>query len=235
MQSHIIPEFLYKPMYDEKHRFMILNPDPNKPIRHGQKGLRETLLCHECEQRLSVYERYFSRLLFGGIEFSGTRNAQVQQISGLDYKLTRLFHLSILWRMGVSSLKMFRHVDLGPHEEKLRQMILADDPGKADEFGFLTYLVLIDGKPHFDMLLQPSPGRVEGMTVYRAVISGLFYLFFVDSRPIPKHLKQGLFTEEGRWTIMNADARKIPLLNDTFVELSMAERARKNRSERLND
>jgi hypothetical protein len=47
--SHIIPEFAYKPAYDEKHRAHAIPghaPDDNFYV---QKGFRYPLLCDECE------------------------------------------------------------------------------------------------------------------------------------------------------------------------------------------
>ena len=42
--SHIIPEYFYKPMYDEKHRFFQVSIDPNEKNKFVQKGLRKYLL-----------------------------------------------------------------------------------------------------------------------------------------------------------------------------------------------
>ena len=43
--SHIISEFQYKPLYDEKHRFFVISSDPRKNDFYEQKGFREKLLC----------------------------------------------------------------------------------------------------------------------------------------------------------------------------------------------
>ena len=48
--SHIIPEFLYKPLYDNLHRFKSLSTLPEIKIEYKQKGIREKLLCRDCEQ-----------------------------------------------------------------------------------------------------------------------------------------------------------------------------------------
>jgi hypothetical protein len=51
------------------------------------------------------------------------------EINGLDYAMFKLFHLSVLWRAGVSTREEFRNVKLGSHEDVIRQMLLRDDPG----------------------------------------------------------------------------------------------------------
>ena len=51
--SHVVPEFFYKPMYDEKHRFFTVSSDPERRDRMHQKGVRESLLCDDCEGRFA--------------------------------------------------------------------------------------------------------------------------------------------------------------------------------------
>ncbi len=41
-KSHILPEFLYEDLYDEKHRALVIYQKKEKVF---QKGLRELLLC----------------------------------------------------------------------------------------------------------------------------------------------------------------------------------------------
>ncbi len=55
-KSHLIPEWLYGPLYDEIHRYQVINATPSNNRRLEQKGPCETLLCQTCETKLSVYE-----------------------------------------------------------------------------------------------------------------------------------------------------------------------------------
>src|SRR5574337_1403481 len=96
--SHIIPEFLYKSLYDELHRFHVLSLIPDQGNSLKQKGIREPLLCQGCEQKFSVWERYASLALEGGVDLTYRRERNLVYISGLDYAKFRLFQLSIVWR-----------------------------------------------------------------------------------------------------------------------------------------
>ena len=102
-KSHIIPESLYKPLYDEKHRAMHLtNTTNSKNFKRGrplQKGLREKLLCHDCEQLLNNrYEKYFKRLWFDENPLPrALRNGNSFILRNIDYHKFKLFHLSILF------------------------------------------------------------------------------------------------------------------------------------------
>jgi hypothetical protein len=68
-KSHIIPEFMYNKVYNNSpKRFYSLhinlsnNPVSRKKIE--QKGIREYLLCNDCESQLSKYEKYFSEKIY---------------------------------------------------------------------------------------------------------------------------------------------------------------------------
>lgn len=54
--SHIIPEFFYKYVYTQDHKFILLSEQKEEKLIPEQKGFREKLLCHECEELLSKKE-----------------------------------------------------------------------------------------------------------------------------------------------------------------------------------
>lgn len=101
--SHLIPEFFYDPLYDEKHRFNLLSAEPGQRLRFQKKGVKEPLLCVDCDtKKISRLERYARGVFFGGQEIA-IQNARDRIIvTGLDYQTLKLFQLSILWRDGVA-------------------------------------------------------------------------------------------------------------------------------------
>src|ERR1035437_10142804 len=113
--SHIIPEYFYKPMYDDKHRFMQITTVPEEPTTFIQKGIREYLLCEKCEQQFSVYERYASQSYYHIESDNTTQNGNIFVAEKVDYALMKLFQLSILWRASVSKLEVFGDVKLDRH------------------------------------------------------------------------------------------------------------------------
>src|SRR3954467_14480319 len=90
-KSHVIPEFLYKHMYDHKHRFHVVTSPGVSAPRHGQKGIWERLLCDPCEGLLSQYERYVSLVFSGQLPVQASEDGALVRIQGLDYKKFRLF------------------------------------------------------------------------------------------------------------------------------------------------
>jgi hypothetical protein len=183
VESHIIPEFLYKTLYDSKHRFHQISVDPAERNQYKQKGLRERLLCERCEQQLSVHEQYMSKLLNGGVIAKVTHKPGYVHLSEINYSSLKLFQLSILWRAGVSSLQPFSQVNLGSHEARLRTMILNQDPGGAADYGCIMATLMNGNSLMTDLIVPPTWARLSGHMAYRFVFGGMVFIFVVSSHP----------------------------------------------------
>ena len=91
--SHVIPEFLYRPLYDSKHRAFELRLEPFRE-RYLQKGYREQLLCDECEAKIAKYEQHFAHTWYAEGKLPDEVRGDELVIEGLDYAAFKLFHLS---------------------------------------------------------------------------------------------------------------------------------------------
>lgn len=217
--SHIIPEFLYKSLYDDKHRFHVLSVIPDQANLVKQKGLREPLLCADCEQKLSAWERYASLALKGGVELTYRREGNIVFIGGLDYKSFRLFQLSVLWRSSVSSLKFFEKVKLGPHEEVIRQLLLTEDPGPSKKYGCLMFGVRHRDAAFTQLIMQPGRTRVHGQQAYRFMFGGFIWAYVVSSQEFPAPHNQALLQPNGDALFLIQEAAAIEHLADFSKEL----------------
>jgi hypothetical protein len=182
--SHIIPEFFYKPLYDELHRCLELNrfDEPSEKKTH-QKGLREHLLCADCDNgRLGKHEDYMARVFFGR---SGVSCQQINAgiiVENLSYEHVRLFQLSMLWRASISSLSEFSEVALGPHEESIRKMLLTDDPGEPDQYPCILCVPSEIRKKLEDKAIKmPQTQRLKGHRSYDFYCGGLGWVYIVSS------------------------------------------------------
>ena len=54
--SHIVPEFLYADLYNEKRHMMGINGRGTKGWKPLQQGIREHLFCERCEQHFNGAE-----------------------------------------------------------------------------------------------------------------------------------------------------------------------------------
>ena len=199
--SHIIPEFLYKSLYDDKHRFHVISSKPDSKNALWQKRTREYLLCDDCETHLSKYEDYGSQILNGGIELEVRQEKSILFISGIDYKRFKLFQLSILWRAGVSTLPMFSKVELGPHEEEMRKMVLDDDPGPALKYPCITWLITLGPRASDGLIMQPTKTRVVNQRGYKFMFGGILWSYVVSKDPPAHPLALCILNEKGE-TIM---------------------------------
>ena len=132
-KSHIIPDFMYKEIYDEKHSLISFK---THTLHSGQivfnGAYEKDILCEDCDNNLiGGFENYASRVLYGGKipvsikNFIKPDGLEFSQAQGVDYIKFKLFLLSVLWRASISSNDFFSSVSLGSlYEEKIRQMIL---------------------------------------------------------------------------------------------------------------
>lgn len=215
--SHIIPEFLYRTLYDEKHRFKAYRSDRTPGVIREQKGMRERLLCDDCEQKFCKYEQFASDFFQGTLRaFEDTSQPTIRygkaltfsrftitasnaalttsktpnaiQAQGLDYVRLKLFLLSLLWRMGASKLDFFQQVELGRHQENLRELLLKNDPGEPDQYACRMWLIEADGRLVTDCQSNPRKFRFQGLTFYRLFTTGFRLEFCVSNQRLPGNL-----------------------------------------------
>lgn len=223
VNSHIIPEFMYQGMYDEKHRFFGLSLNPKIRERIYQKGVREPLLCEHCDNVLvASYEKYASGLIYGGVAHRSATDGNDLRLQDLDYAKVRLFYLSLLWRMGVSTDEFFSDVSLGPYQEKLRSMIVGEDPGEPDECGLMCVAPLFDQEHLGDWIMAPDCVRYGGRRIHRCIIGGLLYCFFVGKAALPQPLVERFVQRDGSWVIRREKIENIPFLRNWCIEMGAA-------------
>jgi hypothetical protein len=188
-ESHIFPEWLYKPLYDDNHRFFVLSTDTNKRRGTRPKGIYEKLLCNECEQRFSRWEGY-ARDVFHNLSLKVNEDERAVVFSGLQYTPFKLFQMSLIWRASISSRSEMHKIDLGPHAERIRKMILEDCPGEVYEYGSILMLPALSQELMQQFVYPPErlPTKINGHSAYRAVFGGLFWLFIVSNHSYRIHL-----------------------------------------------
>lgn len=186
-KSHIIPEFLFKPGYDEKHTLLEIRADDPRH-RRIQMGWRELLLCGDCEGFLNDnFERPISRMWWQLIPESVPESHDRLRLLNVPYATFKLFHLSILWRASVASGRAWSPVKLGPrHEERLRSMLRARDPGVPHDYPLFGN-VMVGPKTRVVAAantMAPTGGRIHGARVYVFIYGGCSWHFVVASHRV---------------------------------------------------
>jgi len=195
----------------------MLSTDKEQKVEFKQKGIYEKLLCNECEEKLSKYENYARGVLYGGRSISVTHHSQQAIECSIDYSTFKLFQLSILWRIGVSTSEAFSEVDLGGHSEVLRDMVNTGKPGATCEYGCIMiaspeYTEITDNMIHCMGMV-----KIDTVDCVRILLGGLFWLFFLSDKAIDQR-QQGLFLQDtGRLRIMKT-AKGISGYIEQFAE-----------------
>ncbi len=209
MDSHIIPEFIYKPLYDNTHRFHVISTYKEKDRPKEQKGIREKLLCADCENHISKYEHYAKKVLFGGVEIAVHNEGEGIVVSEIDYKLFKLFQLSILWRASISNHKMFKNIELGPHESIIREMILSNKPGSEIKYCCVMVAIKSGSDAMGGFIDQPERRRIDGHVVYRFIFGSIAWIYFVTSHNVPKIIRNVILSEGGTVRMAIRDIKDI--------------------------
>ena len=204
--SHIIPDFMWKRVYDDGHKIIALG-SKQKATRF-QQGIREQMMCSDCDN--GILNRHYERpsvsawrTLAGtdldpniqGARLIGPTGREFLTFSGLDYRSIKLLMLSILWRAAVSTHDAFSQVNLGDDlQEELRAMILDGAPGSPDRFPFILYRL---EKP-FDGITMPTKEVLpSGATVITLVLTSLVASFYLPELPRPEIAEFYSVTEGG--------------------------------------
>ncbi len=186
--SHVLSEFLYEPTYQhfdpqdpKKKRMLQVPSDASVRLSYPQKGLRERLLCGACEQHLNrVGERYASGVLktMDGTEIpSGERLAVV---SGVDYAAFKLFLMAQLWRAGVASDPDWGTVKLGPHQERLRKMLAAAEPGEPHEYACSVTRIPASSGALARAVIPPATAKYGAHRLYEFTARGYSWMYVVS-------------------------------------------------------
>jgi len=198
-KSHIIPDFMYKGMFDENHKLVL------QPFRQGTVEKWEIknpsdgeyeggLLCEECDNILlgHHYEDYASRVMYGGQLLENEcpifqRNISQHGIEfikckGLNYHKYKLFLLSILWRAGISTRPFFSEIKLDPiHENEIRKMLLSKDAGEVSKYPI--FILSYGNNLRLPKQLIAQPRQITAtseLKSYSFMINGYLYFFYLN-------------------------------------------------------
>lgn len=215
--SHILPEFMYQNLYDPSpkrfYKLTVNQEDANKSKqRIEQKGVREYLLCGDCEVMLSKYENYAAETIYaknrGNKAYikkqSQTPDQQyfTYEYAGFSYTEFKIFLLSMLWRLIIS--KSFPTPEIENEvQEKLRSAILKQNPLRYDDFPCLLQVIKYrKGEIANGFILQPFLTNNDGNRVLNVLVDGLMYSFYLNSDGMNEDRKAFFLKQDGTMTIL---------------------------------
>ncbi|TAK11220.1 MAG: hypothetical protein EPO32_12575 [Anaerolineae bacterium] len=201
IKSHIIPEFMYKGIYDASGKYLALAGQltDSRVSGHsffGTKGANEGMLCKDCDNNVigSRIEEPAKSIIE---KIRGLSSSPPLQLMKVDYKLFKLFQLSILWRVSLSNNPLFKKAALPEkHISRMRDMLVAEDPGPYYQYGCIMFTFPKDNVLNRTMVDTRS-GRWNGHTIIHVSSPGLRFLFVVSSHTKQFAQKVGFLQEDG--------------------------------------
>ncbi len=207
VDAHIIPESFYQfPKHNRKpSRVIQLGKQPSSwPTTKGEYD--PNIVTIEGESHFSTWDGYACRFLIqkgqDAVLLHDGSSMRAIQISDFDYDKLKMFFISLLWRAGVTSREMFRHVRLGDHESRLRGRILRNDPGDAEDYSVIL-AVYQDTPDHGFPMIEPRAERLKKIRFYRFYLSHFVALVKCDQRPTPDPLDSIMLSPTPPATILN--------------------------------
>jgi hypothetical protein len=209
-KSHVLSEFLYEPTYErfdskqpKQGRMLKVPADTDEKLSHLQKGLRERLLCGVCEQYLNqIGEQYASKVLKSMDETKISTGERYSIVTGVEYSPFKLFLMTQLWRAGVASDAFWKDVQLGPHEERLREMLLRADPGQPYEYACVIARIRDSSDLASRTVGEPFAKKIGGHTWYGFIARGYSWLYIVSSHSKEACDPRSILSERGELPII---------------------------------
>lgn len=188
VKSHIIPESFFRVVRGNEHTLKMISNTPGEFTKKAPIGVYDkTILCNECEKVFAKYDDYAAQVLLDGKALEVIKDGEsivAYSMTGIDYKLLKLFFISILWRASVSTMPFYRKVQLGSLENKAKELIWNYDSSTPDTFSFV--LARFSGDDSLNkVIMDPHPERWFGTLYYRFYLAGFILYIKASSNITP--------------------------------------------------
>lgn len=184
-----------------------MSTDKYKKTKLLQQGIREKLLCDNCEILFSKHERYASLVLNGKAELKAAVDPPAIRYSGFEYTKFKYFALSILWRAGASSNRDFAQVRLGRHENILREILLNEKPIEEHQYPFILMPLLHNDEIVESLIVPPEKTKIGDHHAYIFVFGGIAWFYIVSSHHPPKAIVDASINKSGELTMLPTQIR----------------------------
>ena len=220
---------MYQDLFDEKHRYHEVIVNKEYPLRNKprQSGVYEPdILCSTCDnKKIGGLETYASQALYGGIELTiengAINSSKYIRVQGLDYSKFKLFLLSVLWRASISNLPVFQHVNLGKHEQIIRDKLLKNDPGSSDEYPCAIFTYLHHDNNYHQIIAEPKCNSSDQQQICAFLIGGNLFVFFSHIDEKTEWVRHATINEHGVMQIVQMSENLSAKVINKFVGMDL--------------
>lgn len=201
MKSHIIPRSFFK---SEGYVAITSNAaEYKKRIPTGPYD--EDILCLDCEKKFCAWDTYGNEFLnrteLPTKPFKEGDEGKDYFEAEFDYAKLKMFFLSVLWRGHHSRQEFFFEIKLDLHEKRIREMIIANDPKKPDDYSVI--LSKFDEDPG---IISAQYTNYDRINCYRLYIPGYKAIIKVDKRPMKDERRELILSPEKKAIIFLINA-----------------------------
>ena len=232
IKAHIIPEGFFRLLRDGNIAPEMHSNTPGSIPKRMQVGTYDsTILCSECDQKLAPWDDHGQQVLIHrfseAVKISLQGKTVAWKLEEFDYRRLKLFFMSVLWRASVSKQTFYKRISLGPIEDRLRTMILNEDPGDSQDFAVV--LARFE-EVQITAMLDPHPAKYDGISFCRFYLSGFVAYIKVDKRPPPSFLEEFHLQEDRPLIVLVRSLRNTP---DGRIMGKLAESALAHKTRRI--
>ena len=215
--SHIFSKALFKVLRGPTRTFLGIHGNGRYGFEVMQDGEKEHLFCRDCEEFCSKnYEKPFCDMWFEAKprpipeRWPETGNIDIR----VTYAPFKLFHLLNLFRASVSTLPSFRDVQLGPHEENFRTMLLNQQPGPSELYAVAASVIFNPAtREPAKIVTVPQRYRDGSHTLYSQVYGGAMWMVVVSSGGAPA-TRRAAIKENGAFSMMGLPWQSLTVMNE---------------------
>lgn len=228
VKAHIMAEGLMKlihgqPNYDGN--FIMVGDKFKKSVRRPTGSYDRNILCDKCDNKLGIYDDVAIRFC-KRTDFKPHPSGVASTLSNVDQNKLKLFAMSYIWRVSITSLSEYDNVKLGEkHETKIVDMLRREDAGGVDDYSVVvSRFTLAEERKTWGMhVLNPGSTKLDGINLVDVYLPNLYkWKVKVDRRPFNDTLRKmslgfaddvlifdmGDYTQSQEFAIMHAAVMK---------------------------
>jgi hypothetical protein len=224
INAHVIPEYFFRQIIEtdgSKKKMLYLKKTELEYMQRAPKGIYDSgILCKSCDNEIGKLDDYAIKFFQNSASWQKTysNNLIYYKPANCNYKVLKLFFISLLWRASITTNPFFGLVKLGPFEEEAYRRLKSKEPGDKHSFSVIMFK-LSNTKdaslnemeiPIQKHILNPTTTRVEGRKFYRIHLNEFFIVIKVDGRKINKGFDSITLRENAPLIIPELDFDETP-------------------------
>lgn len=213
--SHIIPNLFFRRTKEPAQAIYFFTDGEGK-IKKGQETWQEYLLCKKCEDQFGSYETYINQMLYypDKVKVKITNSPHKQGFHGLNFRILKLFQLSILWRASISTQNEFARINLTYQQnEELRKILYHEKACQAGKY-WCEMIVHENKNKYFptraDVIIPPFVREDNGKLLFIFIFGGYAWIFHLQEKHFSPQKKKQL--RRGSLFITKQDISEIPAI-----------------------